>query len=96
MVTDERKARDYAQIAGLDLAQVEAAAKDLLSAHWPLVRMLAEALVERKVVSGRRARQILFRALRKDLRRWRIVAEKDRRNQQAWRAELRRALGQVA
>jgi hypothetical protein len=49
-----------------------------------------------KVVSGRRARQILFGAYRKQFRRWRIVAEKDRRNQQAWAPELRRALGQVA
>jgi hypothetical protein len=48
------------------------------------------------VVSGRRARQILFGAYRKQFRRWRIVAEKDSRNQQAWGAELRQALGQVA
>lgn len=96
LYTDEQKARDYAQLAGLDLAQVEAATKELLSAHWPLVRSLADALVERKVLSARRARQILFRALRKDLRRWRAVAETDRRNQQAWGAELRRALGRVA
>jgi hypothetical protein len=34
--------------------------------------------------------------MRKDLRRSRIVAEKDRRNQQAWGAEFRRALGQAA
>jgi hypothetical protein len=96
LYTDEQKARDYAQLAGLDLAQVEAATEDLLSAHWPLVRSLADALVERKVVSGRRARQILFRAYRKDLRRWRAVAETDRRNQRAWAAEVRQALGQVA
>jgi len=44
-------------------------------------------------MSGRRARQILFRALRKDMRRSRTLAEKDRRNQQAWRAELRQVLG---
>jgi hypothetical protein len=67
--------------------------EDLLTAYWPLVRALAEALVQRKVVSGRRARQILFGALRKQLRRWRIVAEKDRRNQQAWSAERSQALG---
>jgi hypothetical protein len=67
----------------------------LLSAHWPLVRSLADVLVERKVVSGRRARQILFRAYREDLRRWRIVAEKDRRHQQVWAAELRQSLGRV-
>jgi len=63
--------------------------------HWPLVRRLARALVERKEISGRRCRQILFRALRKDLRRSRAVAEKDRRHQQAWGAELRQALGRV-
>jgi len=57
---------------------------------------LAQALVERKEISGRRARQILFRALRKDLRRPRTVAEKDRRNQVVWSAELRRALGRAA
>jgi hypothetical protein len=57
---------------------------------------LGQALVERKEISGRRARQILFRALRKDLRRSRVIAEKDRRNQAAWAAELRRALGRVA
>jgi hypothetical protein len=96
VITEEQKASDFAQLAGLDLAQIEAAAEELISAHWPLVRALAEALVERKVVSARRARQILFGAYRKELRRWRIVAEKDRRNQQAWAAELRRALGQVA
>jgi len=45
------------------------------------VRALAEVLVQRKVVSGRRARQILFRAMRKDLRHSRAVAEKDRRDQ---------------
>jgi len=89
LCTDEQRADDFAQLAGLDLAQVEAAAEELLCAHWPLVRVMADALVERKVVSGRRARQILFAAYRKDLRRWRIVAETDRRNQQAWGAEFR-------
>jgi hypothetical protein len=48
------------------------------------------------VVSGRRARQILFRAYRKQFRHWRIVAEEDRRNQQAWAAQLRQALDRVA
>jgi hypothetical protein len=96
VITDERKAKDYAQLAGLDLAQVEAATEELLTDHWPLVRVLAAALVERKVVSGRRARQILFGAYRKQFRRWRTVAEKDRRNQQAWSAGLRQALGRVA
>jgi hypothetical protein len=96
VITDEQKAQDFAQLAGLDLAQVEAATEKLISDHWPLVRALADALVERKVVSGRRARQILFAAYQKQLRRWCIVAEKDRRNQQAWSAELRRSFGRVA
>jgi len=96
LYTDEQKSKDYALLANVDLAEVEAATEELLSAYWPLVGVLADALVQRKVVSGRRARQILFRAHRKDLRRWRAVAEKDRRNQQAWAAELRLALGQVA
>jgi hypothetical protein len=34
--------------------------------------------------------------MRKDLRRSRAIAEKDRRNQHAWGAELRRALGRAA
>jgi len=75
---------------------LEAAAEKLLTAYWPLVRRLAQVLVERREISGRRARQILFRALRKEQRRWRVVAEWDRRNQRAWAAELRRALGQAA
>jgi hypothetical protein len=57
------------------------------------VRRLARALVERKEISGRRCRQILFRAMRKDLRRSLVVAGHDRRNQQAWGAEFCRALG---
>jgi hypothetical protein len=96
LCTDEQRADDFAQLAGLDLAQVEAATEKLISDHWPLVRALADVLVERKVVSGRRARQILFGVYRKQFRRWRIVAEKDCRSQQAWSAELRSALGQVA
>ena len=95
-VTDEQRARDYALLGGLNRAELEAATEKLISDHWPLVRALADVLVERKVVSGRRARQILFGVYRKQFRRWRIVAEKDRRNQQAWGAELRRAFGRVA
>jgi len=91
LYTDDQMAHDYALLGGLNRAALEAAT-ELLCAYWPLVRRLARALVERKVVAGRRCRQILFRALRKDLRRSRIVAEKDRRNQQAWAAELRRAM----
>jgi hypothetical protein len=90
LYTDDQMAHDYALLGGLDRAELEAATEKLLCAYWPLVRRLARALVERKEVSGRRCRQILFRAMRKDLRSARIVAEKDRRNQQAWGTELRR------
>ena len=96
LYTDDQMAHDYALLGGLNRAELEAATEKLLCAYWPLVRALARALVERKEISGRRCRQILFRAMRKDLRRSLIVAEKDRRNQQAWGAEFRRALGQVA
>jgi hypothetical protein len=60
LYTDDQKARDYALITGLDRAELEAATEKLLCAYWPLLRSLAAVLVERKVVSGRRARQILF------------------------------------
>ena len=94
LYTDDQMAHDYALLGGLNRAELEAATEKLLCSYWPLVRRLARALVERKVIAGRRCRQILFRALRKDLRRSRIVAEEDRRNQAAWSAELRWALGQ--
>jgi hypothetical protein len=96
LYTDEQKARDFALLGGLDRAALEAATEKLLCAYWPLVRGLGQALVERKEISGRRCRQILFRAMRKDLRRSRAVAEQDRRKQQAWAAELREAMGRVA
>jgi len=90
--TAEEKSKDYAMLANLDLAQVEAITEELLSAHWPLVRRLADALVERKEISGRRCRQILFKALRKNLRRARTLAEKDRRNHQEFQRVLQMAL----
>jgi len=96
LYTDDQMAHDYALLGGLNRAELEAATEKLLCGYWPPVRRLARALVERKEISGRRCRQILFTAMRKDLRRARIVAEKDRRNQQAWGADFRRALGQVA
>jgi hypothetical protein len=96
LYTDDQMAHDYALLGGLNRAELEAATEKLLSAYWPLVRRLARALVERREIPARRCRQILFTAMRKDLRRSLIVAEKDRRNQQAWGAEFRRALGQVA
>jgi hypothetical protein len=94
--TDDQKAHDYALLGGLNRAELEAATEKLLVCYWPLVRRLARALVERKEISGRRCRRLLFTAMRKDLRRSPAVAEKDRRNQQAWAAELRRELGLVA
>jgi hypothetical protein len=44
----------------------------------------------------RRPRQVLFRAMREDLGRSHVPAEKDRRNQQAQAAELRLALARAA
>jgi len=76
----------------LDRAELEAATEKLLCDYWPLVRRLARALVERKEISARGCRRILFAAMRRDLRRSRAVAEKDRRNQAAWSAELGREL----
>jgi hypothetical protein len=94
--TDEQTARDYAMLGGLNLSELEAATEKLICEYWPLVRRLARALVERKEIRARGCRTILFTAMRKDLRRSRAVAEKDRRNEQTWAAELRRALGRVA
>ena len=76
-------------------AALEAATEKLLWEYWPLVRRLARALVEHKEISARSCRRLLLAAMRKDLRRSRAVAEKDRRHQQAWGAELRQALGRV-
>jgi len=89
--TDEQKSNDYARLANLNLAAVEAATEKLISAHWPLVRRLADALVQRKEISGRRCRQILFKALRKNLRRARALAEKDRRNHHEFQRVLQMA-----
>jgi hypothetical protein len=94
--TDEQMTAGLVFLGDLDRAQIDASTEDLLTNHWPLVRHLAQVLVERKEISGRRARQLLFRAQRKELRRARAVAEKDRRNQQTWAAEIRQALGRVA
>ena len=84
LYTDDQIAHDYALLGGLNRAELEDATEKLLCAYWPLVRRLAGALVERKEISGRCCRRLLFTAMRKNLRRARIVAEKDRRNQQAW------------
>jgi hypothetical protein len=92
--TDEKMAKDYAYLGGFDLAQIEAATGQLLFAQWPLVRCLADVLLERKVMSGRCVRSLLYKAQRKQLRRARIVAEKDRRNQLVWAAERRRMVNQ--
>jgi hypothetical protein len=73
--------------------ELEAATEKLICDYWPLVRRLGHALVERREISARGCQRILFAAMRKNLRRSRAVAEKDRRNQVAWSAELRRELG---
>ena len=96
LVTDEQRAQDFALLGGFDLAEIEAATEKLLSDHSPMVRRLADVLVERKVLSGRRARQFLYKAQRKTVTPLAAVAEKDRRNQQVWAAEMRQSLGQVA
>jgi len=49
---------------------------------------LAQVLVERKEISGRRARQLLFRPAERVTPRARRRRE-DRRNQQTWAAEIR-------
>ena len=75
-----------------DLDEIEQFVTQLLFDYMPLVRRLAAALVERKVLTARRCRQILFRALRKDLRRARALAERDRREQQAFAVMFQKEL----
>jgi hypothetical protein len=60
--TDEQMASGLAHLGGLDRAQIEASTEALLADHWPLVRRLADVLVERKVISARRARRLLYKA----------------------------------
>ena len=91
--TDEQKAKDYAYLGGFDLSEIEAATGQLLIDYWPLVRRLADVLLERKVLSGRSVRSLLYKAQRKQLRRARTVEEKDRRNQLVWTAERQRMVG---
>lgn len=97
--TDEQRTKDYAYLCDVDLAVIEEATSQLLIDHWPLVRCLADVLLERKVMSGRSVRSLLYKAQRKQLRRARIVAEKDRRNQLLWAAErrmiVRQGVGQM-
>jgi hypothetical protein len=89
--SDAEVSSDYARLAGVELSRVETAALELLAEYWPLVRALAARLVERKVISGRRTRQILFRGLRKDVRRARALAQADRRRQQETERQFRAA-----
>jgi len=89
--SDAEVSSDYARLARVELSRVETAALELLAEYWPLVRALAARLVERKVISGRRTRQVLFRALRKDLRRARALAQADRRRQRETERKLREA-----
>ena len=90
--TDEQRAHDYALLGGLDRAALESATEKLLSDYWPLVRRLGRALLEPKVLGASRCRQILFRALQKDLRRARALQERDRREQEAFAVILQKAL----
>lgn len=92
-LTDDQISSDYASLAGIELASLETIAQELLAEYWPLVRALAARLVERREIPARRARQILFRALRKDHRRTRTLAEADRRRQQETARILREAVG---
>jgi hypothetical protein len=93
-ISDEEHIAAFKLLGGdhFDLAEIERFTTALLFDYMPLVRRLAAALLERKSISARRCRQILFRAMKKDLRRARIVAEKDRRAQAAFAAVLRKEL----
>lgn len=75
-----------------DLAEIERFTTQLLTDYQPLTRRLAGVLLERKVLTGRQVRRILLKALKKDLRRAKIVAEKDRREQAAFALVLEKEL----
>jgi hypothetical protein len=94
--SDDQTARDYSLLAGLDRAELEAATEKLLCAYWPLVRRLARALVSAKRSPAAAADGCCSQRCPRNLRRSRAVAEKGWRNQEAWAAELRRALRRVA
>jgi hypothetical protein len=42
--------------------QIEAATEEMLADHWPLVRRLANALVDKKMLPWRRVRGVLYKA----------------------------------
>lgn len=92
LYTDQQRAHDYALLGGLDRAALEATTEKLLCAYWPLVRCLGQALLEPKVLNARRCRQILFRAMRRDLRRSRALQEQDRRAHKAFAAIFQKAI----
>jgi hypothetical protein len=76
--TDEERIEDFSTLAD-GREEIEHFTEHLLIRHWPLVRALADALEQQKVIAGRRCRQILHRALRKRVRRIHARMERDRR-----------------
>jgi hypothetical protein len=93
-ISDQERIDSYMHIGGphYDLAEIEAFVTTLLIDFAPLVRRLAAVLMERKSMSARACRRVLFKAMRKDLRRAKIVAEKDRRAQAAFTLERKQAI----
>jgi hypothetical protein len=94
-ISDQERIDSYMHIGGphYDLAEIEAFVTTLLTDFAPLVRRLAAVLLERKSMSARACRRVLFKAMKKDLRRAKIVAEKDRRAQAAFALERKQAIG---
>jgi len=66
---DREIADSFGCVAAVDVSEIERATRTTIADHWPMVRRLADELIERKVLSGRRARQILYKAQRKEMRR---------------------------
>jgi hypothetical protein len=93
-LSDERQIADLKLLGGahFDLDEIEQFVTAMLFDYMPLVLRLAAALVEHRVLTARRCRQILFRALRKDLRRARALAERDRREQAAFAVTFQKEL----
>jgi hypothetical protein len=81
MSRDDKVVENFSELAGV--GNLEPKTADVIAENYSLVRRLAEELLVRKVISGRRGRQILLRAQRKELRRVRAMKERDRRNYEA-------------
>jgi hypothetical protein len=94
-LSDEEQIADFAVLGGghFDVGEVEAFVTRLLDDFRPLVRRLTDELLRARVLSARRVRQVLFRAMRKDWRRARALQERDRREQARSRAVLKTAVG---